>query len=99
MPLSKKRKITAVADQQEGTPVEAPRPAVAVAEPQDQIGLDKLLEETGTQTQDTSNVTQAVTQNQERQERFKALQARAVRHTDRLPSRLRFYGYAQYLLL
>ena len=81
MPFSKKRKITTGADQQEGTFIEAPMPAVTATEPQDHIGTNEPQEEAGTQNQDTLNAAEATTQNQERLERFKALQARAVRHT------------------
>ena len=98
MPLSKKRKITVTVNVPEETPIEAPLGKVVVAEPQDQTGSDSPMEKAGTQTEDTSNTTHAATQNQERQERFKALQARAVRHSSRLRMRILFYSYARLIL-
>lgn len=80
MPLSKKRKIAATADQQkETTTVEEARPVVDTAESQETVVSDQLQQKAGTAMENTSDAAQAAVQNDERQARFKALQARAVR--------------------
>ena len=86
MPLSKKRKISAAVDQQEGTVLEeASSLATAVAEPHDPTASEEPRPEINTEIKHAST-TQAAAQNEERQERFKALQARAVRYSSHLLS-------------
>ena len=91
MPLSKKRKITTVIDKQEGTSIYDTTPAVAFTKSQDKIASDRLQQEADIRTEDTEHTGQAATQNEERQERFKALQARAVCYISGLKL---LHGYA-----
>jgi hypothetical protein len=73
MRLSKKRKIAATVDQQNETTVEEARPVVDTAESQETVASDQPQQKASTEKENTSAV-----QNDERQARFKALQARAV---------------------
>ncbi len=78
MRLSKKRKIAATVDQQNETTVEEARPVVDTAESQETVASDQPQQKASTEKENTSDAAQAAVQNDERQARFKALQARAV---------------------
>ncbi len=80
MPVSKKRKVSAAVNQQEGTSIEETSLVAAVVEKlQDPTASDEPQPQIGTETTNSPSAAQAAAQNEERQERFKALQARAVR--------------------
>ncbi len=84
MPLSKKRKVTAVVDQHEGTSIKEARLVVDAAVSDDTIASDPSQQRIGVELGNISNVADAAVQNEERQARFKALQARAVCYITRL---------------